>query len=96
MSSFLNEPPTEITVPPAGLVYWRAEIRSRQERAEAALRPMRHMGVAAAAVISVASCVIAVVNGPPVLAAGSIFFAATIGGAMWMAKRLLNGSQTHR
>ncbi|MCC6364356.1 MAG: hypothetical protein IT165_12600 [Bryobacterales bacterium] len=38
-------------VPPAGLVYWKAELRARREQGELALRPARRMQTAAAVVL---------------------------------------------
>ncbi|MBI4904020.1 MAG: hypothetical protein HY820_10325 [Acidobacteria bacterium] len=72
----------EVTVPPRGLVYWKAKLRERREQRERALRPARRMEVWAAGVVLLTPVVVAASAGMVLaaLAAGglAVTVAATI------------------
>jgi hypothetical protein len=83
----------EFSVPPAGLVWWKAELRMRREKAERAMRPIalaEKGAVACSAVAMAAVCVWGLSSGQSqmVLAAVGAFvvLAAGAGSALWVAR----------
>ncbi len=70
MSSLEQEP--DMAVPPAGLIYWKAELAARRERAERALRPARVMEVAASLILTVLVVVALAVAGGPMAVIGGL------------------------
>lgn len=61
-----------MAVPPAGLIYWKAELAARRERAERALRPARVMEVAASLILTVLVVVALAVAGGPMAVIGGL------------------------
>src|SRR5258708_18896985 len=78
-----------MTVPPVGLLYWKAELRAKRERAEEALLPARRMEVAATVAIAAMGVAGAAMYGSlwaPIVA-GSFTLAAA--GAWWAVRHWL-------
>jgi hypothetical protein len=83
----------EFSVPPVGLVWWKAELRLRREKTERAMRPIAIAERAAAifaAVAMAAVCAWGVSSGQSsmVLAAvgGFVVLAVGAGSAVWIAR----------
>jgi hypothetical protein len=91
ISQFLASGSDSVTVPPAGLVWWKAQLRIRQEAADRALRPIRWAEQAAAVIgLAAASGAIAwAVASSPLLAAASvasvILLLGSAGSVLYMA-----------
>ncbi|MBL8174993.1 MAG: hypothetical protein JNK48_10000 [Bryobacterales bacterium] len=89
IASFLHLPEEEAPVPPACLVYRRAELRARREQAERALRPVRAMEIAAMVLLCVLALALGVISGSLVLPALAAGFLATLGVAGWALRAYL-------
>ena len=69
----------DVQVPAAGQVWWRAAVRARLERAQAATQPMTWLhAITAACTVGVA------------LAALSLAWPSIVGGALWVKTQLLD------
>jgi hypothetical protein len=69
MSSLDQE--SDVAVPPAGLIYWKADLAARREGAERALRPARTMEILASLILVVlVVAALAVAGGPLALLGG--------------------------
>lgn len=77
-----------VAVPDAGLVYWRAGIRLRQERMEAALRPARWMERVALAGLMAAAVGAGIVLGQPLVTGGTVAAMLLTGIAAWAMRRV--------
>ena len=79
--------PEASAVPPAGLVYWKAELRTRRERTEQALRPLRWTEAGSVGVLAIFSVGVGVAT-DWTIAAASIGFCVALGGCWWAVSAL--------
>lgn len=87
--SFLVDAPAQetSTVPPAGLIYWKAELRTRRERTEHALRPLRWMEAGSVGVLALFGLGVGVATNWHI-AVASLGFCAALGGCWWAVSAL--------
>jgi hypothetical protein len=77
----------QVPVPPAGLIYWKAEIAARRDRADAALRPARWMQAASLAALFVLMAVAAIVSGSAwLIGAAVVAVVATLAAVAWIVR----------
>ena len=74
-------------VPPAGLVYWKAELRMRRERTEQALRPLQWIEAGSVGVLALFGVGVGVATNWTI-AAASIGFCAALAGCWWAVSAL--------
>lgn len=80
--------PETVDVPPAGLVYWRAELRARRDLAEKALRPAQRMQAAAVVLLLIAAIAGCAVAGSGWIAGlVALAVALSVAAGYWLAAR---------
>ena len=80
----------DVTVPPQGLVYWKAKLRQRREQREQALQPAIRMEVAAAVLVLVVPAVAAASAGLVLAAVAVGAMALTAAATVFVLKRRLD------
>jgi hypothetical protein len=75
-----------LDVPPPGLLYWRTELRLRQQRLDAAMRPARYAQAAVPLVLSALAISTAALYGQPLLLAAAIVLALLAAVSAWVTR----------
>lgn len=78
--------PGPITVPAAGLIYWKAQLRARREQTEQAMRPARMMEAAALVGVIGVMIVSAAIHGSGAAIATATGFALVIGITLYVLR----------
>jgi len=92
LRSFLDEE-VEGEPPPAGLIYWKAQLRARREQAERAMRPAALVELLLVPVLLVLALILLPAAGSPMITAIMVVFAvivAAVGGFLYLRLRPSN------